>query len=69
MALQAFLYGIIILPSSEITQEFLPLMQRHQIVEPTALASRAGRRDRALDIVDDADASISRRWKVQDVAL
>jgi hypothetical protein len=67
MAQQAFLYGIIILPSSEITQEFLPLMQRSQIVEQTALASRAGRRDRALDIVDDADASVSRRWRVADV--
>ena len=35
-------------------------MQRHQIVESTALASRAQRRDRALDIVTDADASVSR---------
>lgn len=54
MAQQAFLYGIIILPSSEVALDFLPLLQRHQIVESTALASRAGRRDRALDIVSDA---------------
>ncbi len=67
MAQQAFLYGIIILPSSQLTLEFLPLMQRHQIVESTALASRAQRRDRALDIVTDADASISRRFKIADV--
>ena len=57
---QAFLYGIIILPSSEISLEFLPLMHRHQIVESTALASRAGRRDRALDIVSDASETRKR---------
>ena len=50
----AYLYGIIILPSSEVSLEFLPLLDRYQIVEGTALASRAGRRDRALDIVGDA---------------
>jgi hypothetical protein len=61
----AYLYGIIILPSSEVTLEFLPLLDRYQIVEPTALSSRVGRRDRALDIVSDADlhdpAQVARR--------
>lgn len=51
---QAFLYGIIILPSSELTLEFLPLLDRLQIVEDSTFRSRLGRRDRALDIVDDA---------------
>ena len=56
---QAYLYGIIILPSSEVSLDFLPLLQRSQIVESNALSSRAGRRDRALDIVDDATESAS----------
>jgi hypothetical protein len=56
LAQQAFLYGIIILPSSEVSLDFLPLLHRHQIVESVSLASRANRRDRALDIVDDATA-------------
>lgn len=55
-AQNAFLYGIIILPSSEVSLEFLPLLHRHQIVSSVSLSSRAGRRDRALDIVDDATA-------------
>jgi len=50
----AYLYGIIILPSSEVSLDFLPLLDRYQIVESTALASRSERRDRALDIVGDA---------------
>jgi hypothetical protein len=54
MAQQAYLYGIIILPSSEVELDFLPLLHRHQIVESTALSSRTGRRKRALGIVDDA---------------
>src|SRR5690606_36891628 len=58
MAQQAYLYGIIILPSSEVTLEFLPLLHRHQIVEPTALSSRAGRRERALDIVGDTSTAM-----------
>jgi uncharacterized protein with von Willebrand factor type A (vWA) domain len=57
MAQQAYLYGIIILPSSEVTLDFLPLLHRHQIVEFTALLSRAGRRERALDIVGDTAAT------------
>ncbi len=50
----AYLYGIVILPSSEVQLDYLPLLDRHQIVEGTSLASRDRRRDRALDIVDDA---------------
>tara|TARA_R110002096_G_scaffold292224_2_gene486604 strand:+ start:46633 stop:48102 length:1470 start_codon:yes stop_codon:yes gene_type:complete len=52
----ASLYGIIILPSSELGLEFLPLLDRQQIVEDESFRSRAGRRDRALDIVDDVSA-------------
>ena len=59
MAEQAFVYGIIILPSQAVSLDFLPLLHRHQIVEQTALASRANRRDRALDFV--SDAAVSRR--------
>ncbi len=57
LAQQAFLYGIIILPSSELSLEFLPLLHRQQIVEGSTFSSRAGRRDRALDIIDDASAT------------
>ncbi len=57
MAQQAFLYGIIILPSQEVSLEFLPLLHRSQIVESTTFVSRAGRRDRALDIVTDTSQS------------
>jgi len=51
-----------------VTLEWLPFLHRHQIVESTQLASRAVRRDRALDIVSDAGASISGRFKVSDGA-
>jgi hypothetical protein len=68
LAQQCFLYGIIILPSSTVTLEWLPFLHRHQIVESTQLASRAVRRDRALDIVSDAGASISGRFRVGDGA-
>jgi hypothetical protein len=54
LAQQAFLYGIIILPSQEVGLDFLPLLHRHQVVESTSFASRSRRRDRALDIVSDA---------------
>lgn len=57
LAQQAYLYGIIILPSSEVSLDFLPLLHRSQVVESTSLSSRAGRRDRALDIVVDATES------------
>lgn len=47
----AHLNGVIILPSSEVTLEYLSLFDRYQIVSAEALASREGRKDRALDIV------------------
>jgi hypothetical protein len=50
----AMLYGIIILPSSEVALDYLPLLDRHQIVSAEALASRAERKDRALDIIGAA---------------
>ncbi len=59
LAQQCFLYGIIILPSSELSLEYLPLLNRHQIVDSNSLSSRDRRRDRALDIVDDTSASRS----------
>ena len=54
LAAQAFLYGIIILPSSEVKLDWLPLLSRHQIVDAAALGSRQARRSRALDILADA---------------
>jgi hypothetical protein len=53
---EAFLYGIFILPSSDVALEYLPQLHRYQIVDADALASRKGRRDRALDILADAGA-------------
>ncbi len=55
----ASLYGIIILPSSELSLDFLPLLDRQQIVEGDTFQSRAGRRERALDIVDNASAQFA----------
>jgi len=52
----AFLYGILIDPSTEDLPDFVPLLHRHQIVLPEAFVSRAGRQKRALDIVTDAAA-------------
>ncbi|WP_428265519.1 vWA domain-containing protein [Haliangium sp.] len=57
LAQQAFLYGIVILPSSEVTLEFTSLLHRYQVVDASTLDSRAGRRDRALGIVQDASES------------
>ena len=51
---EAYLYGIFILPSSDVSLEYLDSLHRHQIVDEKALASRKGRRDRALEIVNDA---------------
>jgi hypothetical protein len=47
----AFLFGVIILPSSEVSLDWLPLLDRQQIVSAEAMASRTGRKDRALDIL------------------
>jgi hypothetical protein len=51
----AYLYAVIILPSSEVALDYLPLFDRHQIVSAEALASREGRKDRALDILETTD--------------
>src|SRR5262249_17997966 len=51
LAQQCYLYGIIILPSSELTLDFLPMLHRHQVVDSSVFTSRNERRDRALHIV------------------
>jgi hypothetical protein len=53
---EAYLYGVFILPSSEMTLEYLDLLNRHQIVDDKTLQSKKDRRDRALQIVRDAGA-------------
>jgi hypothetical protein len=50
----AFVYGIVILPSTDELPEFVGALDRQQVVTADALASRAGRQRRALDIVGDA---------------
>ena len=54
MRREAYLYGIFILPSSDVTLEYLDLLHRHQIVDDQTLQSRKRRRDKALEIVNDA---------------
>ena len=51
---QAFLYGVIVLPSSDQLPEFVSLLDRQQIVSGDVLTNRAERQRRALDIVGDA---------------
>jgi hypothetical protein len=53
----AHLYGVFILPSSTLHLDYLPLLDRHQIVTEDALASRKRSVDRALEIVDDASTT------------
>jgi hypothetical protein len=57
----AFLYGIIVQPSSQELPEFVPLLDRHQIVEAGVMTSRHDRQRRALDIVSDAGESLRMR--------
>jgi hypothetical protein len=54
MRREAYLYGIFILPSSDVSLEYLDLLHRHQIVDDQTLQSRNRRRDKALEIVNDA---------------
>ena len=54
LAREAFLYGVFILPSSDVALEYLDALDRYQIVDADAMASRKSRRDRALDILADA---------------
>src|SRR6185503_727799 len=58
---QAFLYGVVVLPSSDHLPEFVPLLDRSQIVSGEALTNRAERQRRALDIVGDATRSTPRK--------
>jgi hypothetical protein len=58
---QAFLYGVIVLPSSDQLPEFVPLLDRSQIVSGEVLTNRAERQRRALDIVGDATRSTPRK--------
>jgi hypothetical protein len=51
---QAFMYGVVCLPSSDQLPDFVPLLDRSQIVSAEALSSRAERQRRALDFVGDA---------------
>ena len=51
---QAFMYGVVVLPSSDHLPEFVPLLDRQQIVSGEVLTNRAERQRRALDIVGDA---------------
>ncbi len=54
MARDAFLRGIFILPSSPLTLDYLGALDRYQVVDRAALASRQERRDRALSILREA---------------
>lgn len=51
---QAFLYGVVVLPSSDQLPEFVTMLDRQQIVSGDVLTNRAERQRRALDIVGDA---------------
>ncbi len=57
----ASLYGIFILPSSEIELDYLHLLDRHQIVDGRSLRNRTERRDRALEIVKDVGAAATKK--------
>jgi hypothetical protein len=47
----AYLYAVIILPSSEVALDYLPLFDRHHVISAEALASRARRKDSAIEIL------------------
>jgi hypothetical protein len=54
MAKVASLYGVFILPSTEVQVDYLPHLFRYQVVNDSILTSHHERRDRALQIVEDA---------------
>jgi hypothetical protein len=54
LAQECYLYGTIILPSKQVTLDFLPMLHKYQVVDSTVFQSRTERRDRALHIVGDA---------------
>lgn len=58
---QAYVYGVIVLPSEELLPEFVGLLHRQQIVGAEALSTRADRQRRALDIVGDVGRPGTRR--------
>jgi hypothetical protein len=49
----AYLYAVIIMPSSEVALDYLTLFDRHHIVPAEALGSREGRKESALDIIEE----------------
>lgn len=53
-------YGVFILPSSALHLDYLDLLERYQIVDAEALASRRRSVDRALEIVGDATRRTAR---------
>jgi len=53
LARNAFLYGIFILPSKSIDLEYLPRLDRYQVVTAESLSRAAEKRRRALEIVED----------------
>ena len=57
---QAFIYGVVVLPSTDQLPEFVPLLDRSQIVSGEALTNRAERQRRALDIVGDAATTVKK---------
>jgi hypothetical protein len=54
LARHAYLYGVFILPSTEVQLDYLGALGRYQIVSEAILSSQKDRRDRALEIVEDA---------------
>jgi hypothetical protein len=47
----AYLYAVIILPSSEVALDYLPLFDRHHVISAEALSSRERRKDSAIEIL------------------
>jgi uncharacterized protein (DUF58 family) len=58
---QAFLYGVVVMPSSEHLPEFVPLLDRSQIVQADVLGNRQERQRRAIDIIGDATRTTPRK--------
>lgn len=54
MARSASLYGIFTLPSTDVRLDYLDLLHRYQVVDEQVLTSQKDRRERALQIVEDA---------------
>jgi hypothetical protein len=57
----ASLYGVIILPSSEVKLDFLPLMDRHHVIDEETLSNRKERADKALEIIEEASERMGNR--------